>query len=41
MGTKLFSVMSVKFKLSAENDLTSLSGNGTKFKMPSEIELPF
>ena len=35
---KLLSVMGVKFKFSAESDLAPLVGNGTKFKIPSEIK---
>ena len=38
---KLFPVMGGKFKFPAqESDLAPFVGNGTKFKIPSEIKLP-
>ena len=39
---KLFNVMGGKFKFSAQDsELAPFIGNGTKFKIPSKIQLPF
>ena len=37
---KLFTILGEKFKFSAQgHDLTPFVGNGTKFKIPSEINV--